>query len=249
MTTTPYDRIADWYDEFVREGPGDSESLRRERSSISTLMGDIGGQQICDLACGQGRITRWLARAGASVVGVDISERLLEIARRDEEEESLGITYVQDDAQRLGRLSDHSFDGVVCTWSLVDIEDMTACFASVARVLRPEGWFVFLITHPCFDLPGSRAQGADKSLWNYFEEGFWRVDNPGGVKAKVGSYHRTLSTYVNGLAEAGLMIERMIEPQGGRHSVLDTNRVPGFLFVRCRSLTQSDILITAAPRR
>ena len=78
-------------------------------------MGDIGGMKICDLACGQGRITRRLARAGANVVGVDISERLLEIARREEESEPSGITYVRDDAHHLTGLPDQSFDGVVYT--------------------------------------------------------------------------------------------------------------------------------------
>ena len=236
MPATPYDGIAEWYDEWVRAGFGDSEGVRLELSALSKLMGDIGGKKVCDLACGQGRVTRWLAQAGANVVGVDISERLLEIAQREEEAEPLGITYVRDDAHHLGGLPDCSFDGVVCTWSLLDIEDLNSCLGSVARVLRPAAWFVFVITHPCFDIPRSPGQVADRSQWSYFEEGFWRVDSPGGVKAKVGAYHRTLSSYVNELAEAGLMIERMIEPQGGRHSVLDTSKVPGFLFVRGRKL-------------
>ena len=239
MPATPYDRIANWYDERVRAGWGDSGGQQQALSALSALMGDIGGKEVCDLACGQGAIARRLAQAGASVVGTDISDRLLQIAKREEEAEPLGIAYVRDDAQRLAKLSDHSFDGVVCTWSLLDIEDLTACLKAVARILRPAGWFVFVITHPCFQAPGGRWVDANRLVGNYFEEGLWRSDNPEGVRGKVGAYHRTLSTYVNGLVEAGLMIERLIEPQGAGcsgDSTPDTSKVPAFLAVRCKKL-------------
>ena len=74
---------------------------------------------------------------------------------------------------------------------------------------------------------------------NYFDEGLWRSDNPEGVRGKVGAYHRTLSTYLNGLVEAGMTIERLIEPQGSGPSgspTPDTSQVPAFLAVRCTKL-------------
>ncbi|HAL49192.1 MAG TPA: class I SAM-dependent methyltransferase, partial [Dehalococcoidia bacterium] len=49
---------------------------------------------------------------------------------------------------------------------------------------------------------------------DYFAEGFWRSENPDGVRGKVGAHHRTLSTYLNGLVEAGLSLERLVEPCG-----------------------------------
>lgn len=49
----------------------------QEAVALDTLIGDVTGQEVCDLACGQGRIARWLARRGATVVGADISVRLL----------------------------------------------------------------------------------------------------------------------------------------------------------------------------
>ena len=120
----------------------------------------------------------------------------------------------------------------------MDIEDSSACLHAVSRVLRPGGWFVFLITHPCFEAPGSRWAGADRLVVsNYFQEGFWRSDNPEGVRGKVGAHHRTLSTYVNDLVGAGLMIERLVEPRGvGRDPTRATVGVPAFLLGRCRLL-------------
>ena len=77
MTTTPYDDVADWYDEHARsswEYPGDENDLV---ATLFRLTGDVDGLNVCDPARGQGTITRRLARAGADVVGVDISSRLL----------------------------------------------------------------------------------------------------------------------------------------------------------------------------
>ena len=234
MTGTPYDSIADWYDEQVRVAGYHPEGVAHERSAFDSLLEDITDREVCDLGCGQGAITRRLALGGAKVVGIDISERLLQIAKRQEAVEPQGITYLQDDARHLSRLRDRSFDGVVCTWSLLDIDDLTACIKAVARILRPDGWFVFVITHPCFQAPGSRVVDGDRLVGSYFKEGFWRSDNPEGVRGVVGAYHRTLSTYVNGLVNAGLIIEWLIEPQGAKQSTPDRSKVPAFLMVRCR---------------
>ncbi|HJO82451.1 MAG: hypothetical protein QGG34_00325 [SAR202 cluster bacterium] len=58
-----------------------------------------------------------------------------------------------------------------------------------------------------------------------------------GVRGRVGAYHRTLSTYLNGLVGAGLAIEELVEPRGAvptLASMRDTSAVPAFLAVRCR---------------
>jgi ubiquinone/menaquinone biosynthesis C-methylase UbiE len=130
-----------------------------------------------------------------------ISLKRLRIARRYEHEEPLGIVYLFDDTQTLGRLESAAFDGIVCNIALMDIGDVTACLDSVARILQPEGWFVFSVTHPCFptlSLGWGRRVDAEleREIPDYFAEGFWRRDNPAGVRGKVGPHHRTLSTYV-----------------------------------------------------
>ena len=81
MTTSAYDEIADWYDGWVGEDPAQDDPLFHV---VETLMGDVAGRRVCDLACGQGRVARRLAELGAMVVGIDLSARLLEIARRRE---------------------------------------------------------------------------------------------------------------------------------------------------------------------
>ena len=238
-----YDEVAEWYDEQLRGG-----SLIHDLvvPPLLGLAGDISGQQICDLACGQGVVARQLAKRGAVVMGIDLSTRLLAIARREEAAQPRRITYRPGDAQELADVGDASFDGVVCNMALMDIPDLAATMRTVARILRPHGWFAFSITHPVLDTALARigvvhtAAGEDhRQVRTYFAEGLWRSDNPHGVRGKVGAYHRTLSTYVNTLVEAGLTVERLAEPQatGTLAERLPHFRdLPGGLVARCRKM-------------
>jgi ubiquinone/menaquinone biosynthesis C-methylase UbiE len=258
VAVSAYDEIADWYDTWVGSG-----SMREDPffPSAEALMGEVRGQRIGDLACGQGRVARHLADQGAQVVAVDISEKLLEIARRHEAAEPRGITYLHADIQLLSSvegtslakggagvnesvgsgLEAGSFDGVVCHMALMDIPNLEAALQTVARILRPGGWFVFEIIHPCFNSARSGEQatpeGMIRTVAGYFTEGYWRSETRTGPPGKVGSYHRTLSTYVNALTEAGLTIERIAEPRlTGSHAERRPvwTEVPAALAARCR---------------
>ncbi len=214
MTTSAYDEIAEWYDQWLG-----AHAMRDDPyfPAAEALMGDVAGLRICDLACGQGRVARHLADHGARVVGVDLSARLLAIARRLEAAEPRGIEYLRADARTLDGVADASFDGVLCFMALMDIADLAPTLRTVARVLRPGGWFVFALLHPCYHTSRSgeieTPEGALRTVGGYFEEGYWRSDTRKGPPGKVGAYHRTLSTYVNALANAGLTLERLSEPR------------------------------------
>src|SRR5690348_12105067 len=113
MTIAAYDSIAAWYDESIRKGALLSANDLVISACFETI-GSLEGQCLCDLACGQGDMARQMARLGAKVTGVDLSSKLLEIARREEEAEPLGIRYLHDDAQTLSSLAERQFDGVLC---------------------------------------------------------------------------------------------------------------------------------------
>jgi ubiquinone/menaquinone biosynthesis C-methylase UbiE len=207
---SPYDDVAEWYDAWV--GPIHEDPYLKE---VQALMGEVAGQRLCDLACGQGRIARYLADRGASVLGVDLSAKLLQIARHHEEAEPRGIEYLQADAGKLQGVADAAFDGVLCNMALMDIRDLAPTLHSVARILRPGGWFIFSILHPCYNTARSgemaSPEGAVRFIASYFIEGYWRSATRTGPPGKVGAYHRMLSTYVNALTDAGLVLERMRE--------------------------------------
>lgn len=239
MNIAKYDSIAEWYDESVR-----TNSLLHDMvvPVLLGLIGNVEDKSICDLACGQGIIARQLAQKGARVTGVDIAEKLLAIAQRYEDREPWGIAYLHDDVQTLAILEDASFDGVLCNMSLMDVADIAAAFRSIRRILRTGGWFVFSITHPCFQTPGSTWMESESGtvsrvVNNYFNERFWYSENASGVRGQVGAYHCMLSTYLNTLIEAGLSLERIVEPQAignVAERVPGNKEVPAALVVLCR---------------
>jgi ubiquinone/menaquinone biosynthesis C-methylase UbiE len=246
-----YDDIAEWYDTWIG-----AHAMRDDPfyAAVEELMGDVASREVLDLACGQGRVARHLASVGAHVTAVDLSRGLLAIARQHEATAPLGITYRHGDARTLAGLADTAFDGVLCNLALMDIADLMPTLASVVRVLRPGGWFVFSILHPCYHTALSyeivTEDGAMRAVGRYFTEGHWRSDRRPGPPGKVGVYHRTLSTYVNALTAAGLMVEALREPGRPTAPVPDSPafaglsqpswaEVPPVLAVRCRQQAQT----------
>lgn len=227
-TQASYNDIAQWYDQFLQDRPVYTEVIL---PNLLALVGEVEGEVICDLACGQGWVARELARRGAQVTGLDLASNLLAIARRYEELEPLGIVYVQGDAQRAEPLSDSQFTGCVCVMALINIPDLQATFQSVRRILKPGGWFVFAITHPCFETPHAQwttlpdpEHALARVVTGYFDERQWFSSNPNGVRSRVGDYHRMLSTYLNTLSATGFVLERTLEPEP---SAKQAERVPG----------------------
>jgi|SRR5579875_315685 len=212
-----YDEFAEWYAQWIGDGPP-------LLAAHAGLLPAVAGQRVLDIACGQGRMSRYLARMGARVTGVDISAGMLSKAR------ALGppgITYLHGDVTRPTTWWDGApFDGVTCELALMDIDDLAGTMTAVAAVLRPGGWFAASIVHPC--CPGT-AQGL--SSWppaeGYDQEGWWTSPdhNPHGARIRVGATHRKLSTVLNALLAAGLLPEHFIEPPAP---------VPLFLLWRCR---------------
>lgn len=238
MTVSAYDEIADWYDDWLG---ADGMSEDPFFPVVEAMLGSVDGQRICDLACGQGRVARHLAARGAHVTGIDLSTKLLAIARRHEEAIPRGIAYLHADARTLDEIVDGTFDGVLCHMALMDIPDLAPTIHNVARILRPRGWFTFAIIHPCYNTPRSGEMatpaGWERTIGGYFEEGYWRSDTRTGPPGKVGAYHRTLSTYLDALTDAGLALERLREPRlTGGHAERRPiwAEVPAALIARCR---------------
>jgi len=226
VPTGRYDAIAEFYDSSVGDDVSDPPG-----TALLALAGDVEGLRILDLACGQGRVSRELARRGAVVVGLDVSGELLERARAAEAEAPLGIEYLHVDVASASGPAGERFDGAVCHFGLTDIDDLARALDTVAQTLRPDGWFVFSILHPCFAGFGDDAPSSWPPAADYHAEGYWLADNT-GYRGRVGSNHRMLSTYVNELAERGLAIERVAEPAAA--GKLRGATGPVYLVVRCR---------------
>ncbi|MFI7060206.1 class I SAM-dependent methyltransferase [Kribbella sp. NPDC050124] len=227
-----YDEVADYY------ASGWTEDLRDPvTTSLFELLGDVSGKRVLDVACGHGRISRGLARNGATVVGVDVSAAMLGKARELEEQEPLGIQYLQADAADPQRLQGEGYDAAVCSMGIADIDDLDGALANVRRLLRPDGTFAFAILHPCF--PGIEGvSGAWPSDGTYYDERYWRADGTlSTLRQQVGANHRTLSTYLNTLHAHGFTLTRTAEPAPAIDPASpkqDMNRFPVFLVAAFR---------------
>jgi ubiquinone/menaquinone biosynthesis C-methylase UbiE len=101
-----YDDFAEKYQRIVTS-PILMRGIRILDYTFMRLVGDISGKSVLDLACGAGDYTRKLKQAGAShTVGVDISEEMIKLARKQEAQAPLGIEYILSDAQELGKIGD-----------------------------------------------------------------------------------------------------------------------------------------------
>jgi SAM-dependent methyltransferase len=208
-STARYDAIAAFYEQFASDTYTDQPI-----ASLLELVGDVRHLRLLDIACGHGRLTRELARRGAKVVGVDVLRALLTLARTRETELPLYITYVYADAASPLTLHGEDFDGISCNFGLSDIDHLDGVIASVARLLRPGGFFAFSILHPCF--PGWPSKQAAPS-WSpdqgYYREGWWQAEGSAhGLRPKVGANHRMLSSYLNTFARHCLVLETILEP-------------------------------------
>ena len=238
MTEAKYDLIAHWYDELVESDTFIGSIID---PTLWQLVGDVSGKHICDLGCGQGRLARELINRGAIVTGIDLSSELIEIAKQ--KISNATINYLVDNAETLHKISDSSFDMVISNLALMDMVDIDKVFTSIRRVLKSDSYFIFSITHPCFEAPHAEwVKNEDKisrCVHTYTHEGLWYSTNKQGVRGQVGAHHRMLSTYINSLAKAGFIIEQMIEPlmpQDNSKPSIGHQVIPAFIVIKCRSI-------------
>ena len=110
---TDYDNIARQYRESKKL------PFRRhvEWHTYRKMLGDVTGKSVLDLACGEGFYSRRIKNNGADrVVGVDLSENMIELAREREAQDKLGIIFTVGDITELGKIGD--FDLVVASYLL-----------------------------------------------------------------------------------------------------------------------------------
>ncbi|MEI7769838.1 MAG: class I SAM-dependent methyltransferase [Chloroflexales bacterium] len=125
-------------------------------SLTARILGSLPEQprRALDLACGTGAAALALAASGARVVGVDRSRAMLRIARARARDRGVPVRWVAADIRRLGQrsaarsaLRPASFDLITCLYDslnyLTGDDDLAACCAGAARLLRPGGRFVF----------------------------------------------------------------------------------------------------------
>ncbi len=133
------------------------------------ILGEVAGKDILELGCGAARWSIELARLGARPVGLDLSSRQLEHARRLMAEEGVDFPLVEASAEDVP-LPDASFDSVFCDWGAMTFCDPLRTVPEAARLLRPGGLFAFSTASPiqflCLDVATDRL--TDHLVNDYF---------------------------------------------------------------------------------
>jgi SAM-dependent methyltransferase len=212
MTTARYDGLADEYDAFV---DSTSPYYRAAEDALRRLLGSSDGRCL-DLGCGGGHFFATPLALGWTVVGVDVSEDQLRIARSRRPE----VELVRADATALP-FADESFDAAYSTFTHTDLDDFAGAVSEVRRVLRRGGRFVYVGNHPCF--VGATQEHVETGLPRlhpgYRRAGRWNAAEapgatPSGWRERLGSFvHLPLANFLS--AFAGLTLEAVEELDDG----------------------------------
>jgi len=155
--------------------------------ALPLLPEDMRGLRAVELGCGTGYVSGWMAKRGARVTGIDLSEAQLATAKRLAAEHRADITFVHGNAEATP-FDDGAFDFAISEYGAAIWCDPYVWIPEAWRILAPGGRLVFLAHHPmasvCSPLDGSEATerlerpyfGLHRLVWTEVAE------DPGGIE-------------------------------------------------------------------
>lgn len=169
------------------------------------VLEDTKAKDILELGCGGGQWSVALAQAGARPVGMDLSERQLEHARRLRGDRALPL--VQASAEELP-FADRSFDIVFCDWGAMAFAEPYLTVPEAARVLRPGGIFAFSLATPiltlCTDWTTDEDWVKTHLVNDYY--GMYRFEDANTIE-----FQLTYGEWVRLFRAQGFVIEDLVE--------------------------------------
>jgi SAM-dependent methyltransferase len=230
------------YLEMRDKQEGLNESL--EIPAFRSLLPELENKKVLDLGCGYGENCQWYAESGAhQVVGVDISEKMIEKARREFSGDR--IDYINSPMEKV-EFAEGSFDLVVSSLSFHYVKNFTRLIEKISSFLTTDGILIFSQQHPIATAKQTKNgwcknKAGEKLHWimdDYQFEGKrkqeWFID--GVVK-----YHRTISTLLNTLIEQGFSILKVLEPtpieeaEQDREELKQEKRRPPFIMLKAKN--------------
>lgn len=210
-------------------------------SEIRMLPPDMTGMRAIELGCGTGYVSAWMARRGAAVTAIDLSERQLATARRLAAEHGVQIDWIHGNAEKVPR-PNASYDFAISEYGASLWADPEVWVLEAARLLRPGGRLAMLTNHPfvtlCAPLDGSNV---DERLHRpYFD--MHRFDwtgvevEPGGV-----DFNITITDWLRLLRRSGFALEDLVEPR----CPYERDEVPFFVPARWAHRYPSELVLKA----
>ena len=226
-----YQESAHWPADVVHFGPDlPSEADLR-------LLGELRGRRVLDLGCGAGQNSVAMARAGATVIGVDSSAGQLAAARALADSQEVRLELRHGDLADLAFLRADSVDVVLAADVLGYVEDLGRALRQVHRVLKVGAPLVLSLPHPAWYLVAQAPMHPPVVQRSYFDP------SPVGGMLFEGAppcYPHRLAELFGGLVRSSYRLEQVLEPEPAvgvpRSSTWAeaANLVPRMLLVRAR---------------
>lgn len=209
----------------LRENPNSVNELV-EKPTMFSLLPDLAGKTVLDLGCGVGdHLQRYLALGAKKVVGLDLSQAMLNEAQAKMTKNGWNLTACQFyclPMQQLDQIEEGEFDLITSSFAFHYVEDLADLLRKIHQKLKPNGVLIFSQEHPittCFR-HGERWEKDEHHQQvayrlNYYREEGERERN--WFKQPFTTYHRTTATILNHLIEAGFEISSVAEPMLADH--------------------------------
>ena len=178
------------------------------KPAVLRILGDVEQKQILDIGCGTGTYIVEYAKQGANVMAIDISEKLLEVARKSCK--GLSIRFREGDILEM-KLPKERFDIVTAILVTGHINNLNKFFSRILRLLKPNGLLVVTYSHPygrgVYIKPDTKKRVRQKDIRRSME---LLSDWGDGILAPV--IKRSLSDCLNPLFKAGFCMTEVEEP-------------------------------------
>lgn len=213
----------------------DLQGFKAGRNSLMpyelNALGDVNGKSMLHLQCHFGQDSLSWSRLGAKVVGVDLSDEAIKLARQLNNELELDASFVSCNVLDTSKHVPETFDIVFTSYGVIGwLPDMKPWAKMIAERLKPQGVFYIVEFHPIvwmFDYLGSKPEmkyhySQDEVIYEEYEGTYSDEDSnqPSKMVSKEYGWNHGLSEVVNALIDAGLKIDYLNEYDESPYNVL-----------------------------
>jgi len=172
---------------------------------ILSMLGKVKNKKILDVGCGGGEECEMLARKGANMIGIDISEKMISLAK--EKCKGLKTKFFIGDMEKT-KFKGKNFDIIIAFFSVMYKKNLKSLFREFKRILKEKGEILIVVPHPIREMM--------KFTKNYFYKGkYWKILN--GIK--IFSYFWKVEDYINVFTSEGFIVKevRELKPKYGNY--------------------------------